>query len=160
MLWICLQLNTSPDEIPSPIGAFWGPRSVIGDMPTNHGSPAHQMGILGCIYCFPTVGADTPRIPMQLPIASMEVFDNPDLLQQEHVIAREGQILSMEGSPETCPKSVHIVVPDIGCKVTNHNTKNASTNVTVDKQPCSKDNSICMSTVEAVYTPVPDTSLR
>lgn len=146
-----LDVFTSPDDVPtsSSSGAFWRPKTES----PNQGSPAHNMGLLGCMYCFPTVGADSPRIPMQQPIVCGEAQDDPDIIKQD-VIKRELKTTML-----------------LDCS----QRQNGMYESTVDKQPphskghllsssvtCSKDTDIdvCINTVEALYTPVPDTSLR
>ena len=67
-----LDLFVSPDET-SPTGPLWRP--VVAS--TSRESPTRGCGGMGLhspVFRFPKVGAGTPRVPMQTPIATMENY--------------------------------------------------------------------------------------
>ena len=112
-----LDVFTSPDDLPSPTEAFWEHEaSGGGALECSTGSMVYGSRPK---YKLPKVGVDTPRIPMQLPVASLVQYErealshgtpdcdiNTDVQGEEEEVLK---ILNIVSSPEKCNKSIHIV---------------------------------------------------
>lgn len=72
-----LDVFVSPDENPSPTGLLWRP--VMASTSSPRDSPrCSSPGPGSPVFKFPHVGAGTPCIPMQTPIATVEDYESDD----------------------------------------------------------------------------------
>lgn len=150
-----LDLFVSPDDT-SPTGPLWRPvvASTSRDSPTQVNSP---------VFGFPKVGAGTPRVPMQTPIATMENYttdvedeDDEDEEEDEEDYCHNKPLIppgrKNHGSPSHIPRPTPAACPAQLMRAPLGKTKGER------KTKSSREKYKKYS--DSVFSQLPDTSLR